>query len=176
VAELERLVQHHLARARATALPGVARAAEVSPLEVAEEIARALTRLFAAEGVEIEAGGDAAARVRVERQDLAEMLGNLIENACKWATARVHVRVAVAEGSVAVAVADDGPGMPEDTRTSALVRGVRLDEAAPGTGLGLAIVADLAGLYGGSLVLGRSELGGLLARLGLPGRRAGPAL
>ena len=174
-AELERLVRHHLARARATALPGAGNAAEVSPLQVAEEIARALARLFAEDGVAIEAAGDAAARVRVERQDLAEMLGNLVENACKWATARVRIRVAMTEGSVCVAIADDGPGMPEVARTSAPVRGVRFDEAAPGSGLGLAIVADLAGLYGGSLVFGRSELGGLSAELRLPGRRASPA-
>ncbi|TCZ52617.1 sensor histidine kinase [Roseicella aquatilis] len=171
--ELDRLVRHHLARARATALPGSARAAEVSPLEVAQEIGRALARLFAEEGVVIEASGDAAARVRVDRQDLAEMLGNLLENACKWATRRVQVAVTAEAGSVGIAVADDGPGLPEDARGAALIRGVRLDETAPGTGLGLAIVADLAGLHGGALTLGRSAgLGGLLAQLTLPGRRA----
>ena len=167
---LDRLVRHHLARARASAAPGPARGAEVAPLEVAEEIARALARLFAEDGVAIEAGGDAAARVRMDRQDLAEMLGNLLENGCKWATRRVTVTVGAEAGQVVIEVGDDGPGVPEASRAAALGRGVRLDEAAPGTGLGLAIVADLAGLHGGALTLGRSREGGLLARLVLPGR------
>jgi hypothetical protein len=144
--------------------------AEVAPFEVAEEIARALARLFAEDGVAIEVGGDAAARVRMDRQDLAEMLGNLLENACKWATRRVTVTVGAEAGEVVIEVGDDGPGVPEASRAAALGRGVRLDEAAPGTGLGLAIVADLAGLHGGALTLGRSREGGLLARLALPGR------
>ncbi|RAI59026.1 sensor histidine kinase [Roseicella frigidaeris] len=169
---LDRLVRHHLARARASAAPGLARAAEAAPLEVAEEMARALARLFAEDGVAIELGGDAAARVRIDRQDLAEMLGNLLENACKWATRRVWVAVRAAPGLVVIEVGDDGPGVPEASRAAVLGRGVRLDEAAPGSGLGLPIVADLAALHGGALSLGRSPEGGLLARLELPGRGA----
>lgn len=172
-AALERLVQHHLARARASARSVVA-APAVSPLAVAEEIAAALRRLFAERAVAVEVGGDRAAEVAVDAQDLAEMLGNLMENACKWAGSRVVVRVAAQGAEVAVAVSDDGPGLPEDDRAAALTRGVRLDERTPGSGLGLAIVADLAGLHGGALDLARGEAGGLRAVLSLP-RRAGSA-
>lgn len=172
-ASLERLVQHHLARARAAARSAVG-APSISPLAVAEEIAAALRRLFAARGIAIEVTGDRTAGVPVDAQDLAEMLGNLMENACQWARGAVTVRVAGQAGSVAIEVADDGPGLAEGDRGAALIRGERLDEKAPGSGLGLAIVADLAALHGGSLDLGRSGSGGLSAMLRLP-RRTGLA-
>ncbi|MDO9707375.1 sensor histidine kinase [Paracraurococcus lichenis] len=168
-AAMERLVQHHLARARASALAGAA-AAESAPLAVGEELARALRRLFAARGLEITVAGDAAARVRVDHQDLAEMLGNLLENACNWAQERVRLEVRRGPEGVAVSIADDGPGLTPEERERVLARGARLDEAAPGSGLGLAIVRDLAGLHGGSLALGEAPEGGLLARLLLPAR------
>jgi len=172
-AALDRLVQHHLARARAAARAASVGAPSVAPLAVAEEVAAALRRLFAREGRLIEVTGDAAALVRVDPQDLTEMLGNLMENACKWARRRVEVTVA-GGAMVEIAVADDGPGLPEDGCGPALERGVRLDEAMPGTGLGLAIVADLAALHGGVLELGRAAAGGLRATLRLPARRAAP--
>ena len=168
-AAMERLVQHHLTRARAAALSGSA-ATEAAPFAVAGEIARALRRLFAGKGLEIAVTGDAKARVRVDQQDLSEMVGNLLENACKWAQARVELRVRREGPEVVVSVADDGPGLPAEQREAVLARGARLDEAAPGSGLGLAIVRDLADLYQGSLSLGVAEGGGLLARLRLPGR------
>jgi signal transduction histidine kinase len=108
--------------------------------------------------------------VRVDPQDLAEMLGNLMENACKWARRGVAVSVSAGSDGVAVAVADDGTGLTEEERQAALGRGVRLDEATPG--LGLAIVADLAALHGGRLDLGQSADGGLCATLHLPGHAA----
>ncbi|MCX7374395.1 MAG: sensor histidine kinase [Alphaproteobacteria bacterium] len=172
-AMLERLVQHHLRRARAGALAGSA-GAEASPLVAAQTLATALRRLFGARGIDIAAKGQQAARVRADSQDLTEMLGNLMENACKWAKSRVEVRVRAARsGSITIEVEDDGPGLAEGQDAAALARGVRLDEAAPGSGLGLAIVVDLAGLYGGTLALERGQrLGGTLARLELPGRVA----
>jgi signal transduction histidine kinase len=114
-------------------------------------------------------------RFRGERQDLEEMVGNLLDNACKWASGRVSVTV-VAEGNtkdfqpawLCVIVDDDGPGLTAKQRAAALRRGRRLDETKPGSGLGLAIVADLAALYGGSLKLGSAFLGGLRAELRLP--------
>ena len=113
--------------------------------------------------------GDGTLKVKADRQDLIEMLGNLMENATKWATSRVVLRIH-GEGATAVMdVHDDGPGLPEGSAALAAARGVRLDEATPGTGLGLSIVADLAGLYGGGLELAPSAvLGGLCARLRLP--------
>ena len=172
-ATLERLVQHHLRRARAGALAGSA-GAESLPLAVAEALATALRRLTAARGIVIHVAGEAEARIRADSQDLTEMLGNLMENACKYGQGRVAVRVrAEGPGRIAIEVEDDGPGLPEGEDAAAVSRGVRLDEAKPGSGLGLAIVADLAALYGGHLALERGgSLGGLVARLELPGRLA----
>lgn len=164
----DHIVQHHLARARAAALAGAA-GSRTEVLPVAQEIAAALRRLQAESGVGITVEGSAALTVRCERQDLAEMIGNLTENACKWARSRVGLRIEPASASeVAVIVTDDGPGLPADQLSEAQARGARFDEAKPGSGLGLAIVADLARLYDGELVLDRALEGGLLARLTLP--------
>lgn len=172
---LQGLVQHHLARARTAARATSVAAAAVSPLAVAQDIAPALRRLFADRGLLIEVTGASTARVRVDAQDLTEMLGNLMENACKWARGQVSLSVADAPGSVVITVADDGPGLPEQARQAALARGVRFDEGTAGAGLGLAIVADLATLYGGALDLAPSDLGGLRATLSLPGVALPPA-
>jgi signal transduction histidine kinase len=103
-----------------------------------------------------------------EEQDLQEMLGNLLDNACLWARSAVRIG-AVREGeTLVISVEDDGPGVSAEQRSAVLARGARLDESAPGSGLGLAIVADLARLYGGDIALERSALGGLCARLSLP--------
>jgi signal transduction histidine kinase len=168
-ASLERLIHHHLARARTTARVVACAAPTVAPLAVATEVASALRRVFGGRLLVIDVRGDASARVRVDPQDLTEMLGNLMENACKWAQARVQVSVAVAAGMVVVAVSDDGPGLAEEECEAALTRGTRLDEGTPGTGLGLAIVADLAALHGGVLDLGPTAGGGLCVTLRLPG-------
>lgn len=170
-ATLERLVQHHLRHARAGALAGAA-GAEASPTAAAQTLATALRRLFASKGVDVLVLGRETARTRADPQDLTEMLGNLMENACKWASSRVECRVrGGGPGHILIEVEDDGPGLAEGQDAAALVRGVRLDEAAPGSGLGLAIVSDLATLYDGTLALERGQkLGGLLAKLVLPGR------
>lgn len=105
---------------------------------------------------------------RGERQDLEEMVGNLMDNACKWAESRVRVTAASTDGRLSLAVEDDGPGMPEAFHGEAFERGRRLDESVPGSGHGLAIVRDLTQLYGGRVTLGRSRLGGLAANLDLP--------
>ena len=103
-----------------------------------------------------------------ELQDLQEMLGNLVDNACKWARHAVQV-AATAEGRrLRLVVDDDGPGIAAAQRDAALARGTRLDETVPGSGLGLAIVHELARLYGGELALEPSPRGGLRAVLWLP--------
>ena len=114
-------------------------------------------------------GGEAAV-FRGEQQDLEEMVGNLMENACKWARADVRVRVEEDAAELRIEVDDDGPGLTEAEREGALKRGVRLDETTPGTGLGLSIVTELAELHKGVLELDEAPEGGLRARLRFPKR------
>ena len=143
--------------------------------EVLDAIARTLTRIHMDRAIEIEVHCPPGLRFRGERQDLEEMIGNLLDNASKWARKRITVtasppNVAPADGRVwlDIEVADDGPGLPSEQRETALVRGARIDETKPGSGLGLAIVAETAGMYNGRITLGQSSLGGLLAKLTLP--------
>jgi signal transduction histidine kinase len=164
---MQRQMDYHLAHARAAA-SGAAPGARCAVLVSAEGLARTLLRLHAERGLAIDVAVDPAHSVRVEREDLDEMLGNLLDNACKWGRSRIAVASAVGGGAVVITVDDDGPGLEASMRDVVLQRGVRGDEAAPGSGLGLAIVRDLAELYGGSIALGTSPSGGLRARLQLP--------
>jgi signal transduction histidine kinase len=107
--------------------------------------------------------------VRVPLEDLEEMIGNLLDNACKWTRSCVGVSAVADNGRVVIAVEDDGGGLSAAMRGQVLQRGVRADEASPGSGLGLAIVRDLAEAYGGAIALEQSPLGGVSARLTLPG-------
>ncbi|HEY0414309.1 MAG TPA: ATP-binding protein [Allosphingosinicella sp.] len=163
---MRRQVDHHLARARAIGRRASAQArAPVWPS--LEAVERAVSRLY--ENVTVDLAGDKSAAVRVERQDLDEMLGNLIENAAKYGGGRVFVTAKTTPDCVEIEVEDDGTGIPEAERAAIFDRGARLDTDKPGTGLGLAIVRDVAQIYGGSIQLEESEdLGGLLARLKLP--------
>jgi signal transduction histidine kinase len=163
---MRRQVDHHLARARAVGRRGAAQSrAEVWSSLTAVE--RAVQRLYP--DTRIDMDGDKDAAVRVERQDLDEMLGNLIENAAKYGGGSVFATVRRAGDMVEILVEDDGAGIPEEARIRIFDRGVRLDSGKPGTGLGLAIVRDVAEIYGGGVVLEESEdLGGLLVRLRLP--------
>lgn len=163
---MRRQVDHHLARARAVGRRGATQSrAEVWASLTAVE--RAVQRLYPEARVDMD--GDKIAAVRVERQDLDEMLGNLIENAAKYGGGSVFATVGRVGGMVEILVEDDGMGIPENDRVRIFDRGVRLDSGKPGTGLGLAIVRDVAEIYGGTVTLEESEdLGGLLARLQLP--------
>ena len=163
---MRRQVDHHLARARAIGRRSSAQArSDVWPS--LESVERAVSRLY--ENATVDLAGHKEASVRVERQDLDEMLGNLIENAAKYGGGRVFVTVKTTPDCVEVEIEDDGTGIPEAERATIFDRGARLDTGKPGTGLGLAIVRDVAEIYGGSIELEESEdLGGLLARLKLP--------
>ncbi|WP_425231179.1 sensor histidine kinase [Sphingomonas sp.] len=163
---MRRQVDHHLARARAVGRRGSAHSrAEVWPS--VESVERAVSRLY--RHVRIDAEGQKTCQVHVERQDLDEMLGNLVENAAKYGGGSVFVTVAAQAGFVEILVEDDGAGIPEEERVRIFDRGVRLDTGKPGTGLGLAIVRDVAEIYEGTVTLEESEdLGGLLVRLRLP--------
>ncbi len=168
VALMRRQVDHHLARARAIATGSIL-GARTDVLPVLRDLERTLARIYADKALAIELACPSELAFRGARQDLEEMLGNLLDNACKWAAANVTVRAeAAAEQVLQIAVEDDGPGLPAERRAEVLERGRRLDEQMPGTGLGLAIAADLAQLYGGRLVLEAAAAGGLRALLILP--------
>ncbi len=125
-------------------------------------------RLHASRGVRIDLEVDPAHVFHGRREDLDEMLGNLLDNGCKWAASRVALSSSARPDGVTIVVDDDGPGLDPSLRDRVLQRGVRADEAAPGSGLGLAIVRDIAELYGGTIALSASPLGGLRAELSLP--------
>ena len=176
--DMRRQVDHHLARARAVGRRANAQArSEVWPSLKAVE--RAMGRMH--RHVTVDLDGDQKAIVHVERQDLDEILGNLIENAAKYGQGRVFVTVARAVAGpgarradmVEIMIEDDGPGIPAAERDRLFERGARLDTGKPGTGLGLAIVRDVIGIYGGTIALEESEdLGGLLVRVRLPAASA----
>lgn len=168
---MSRQVDHHLRRARAAA-HAKAIGARCDVTSVVEDLTRTLNKIYARQEKTISASCEAGLVFRGERQDLEEMVGNLCDNACKWACAQVIVTAgAFEDGQFFLKVEDDGPGMDVEQRKAALQRGVRLDEETPGTGLGLSIVVDLARVYGGEMNLNVSELGGLSAELHLPGRQ-----
>jgi len=168
-------VARHLERARIAArLTVIGTVTEVAP--VIDALRRTMEKIHRGRGVAIEMNADEQAKFRGERQDLEEMAGNLVDNACKWAASRVFVEVLVerpvepgAGPMLRIIVDDDGRGLSEAERAQVSRRGQRLDESKPGSGLGLSIVVDLAALYGGSLSLGRAPIVGLRAKLLLPG-------
>jgi signal transduction histidine kinase len=171
VLQMRRQIDYHLAQARAAA-SGATLGARCAVIESAEGLARTLSRLYAGRVLDIDVRVSREHAIRGQREDLDEMLGNLLDNACKWAKSRVAVEAATLDtgksSTVVITVDDDGPGLVESMRDIVLQRGVRADEAAAGHGFGLAIVRDLAELYGGSISLGSSPAGGLRARLQLP--------
>jgi len=167
-------VAHDLDRARnAARVTVVGTVTEVAP--TIEALQRTMEKIHRHRGIVIQLKADARARFRGERQDLEEMVGNLVDNACKWATSQVFIEVLVeralkpdADAMLRIIVDDDGRGLSADERVQVSRRGQRLDESKPGSGLGLSIVVDLAALYGGSLSLGSAPIGGLRAELVLP--------
>ena len=167
VERMSRQVNDHLARARAAA-SGAAGAARCSVASCADALVRTLLKLHAGRALEISSTIAPDLCARVQREDLDEMLGNLLDNACKWANSRIVLEASRIDAMLVLTLDDDGPGLARALRTVVLERGVRIDEAAPGSGLGLAIVRDLAELYGGSISLDDSPLGGLRARVLLP--------
>jgi signal transduction histidine kinase len=167
VDRMRRQVDYHLAHARASASGGDP-TARCHVLTSADALARTMMTIHADRHLSIDVHVPHDHFVRGRREDFEEMLGNLVDNACKWAKTRVEVRSSVDDGRVVTTVDDDGPGLDPSLRATVLKRGVRADEAAPGSGLGLAIVADLVDLYGGSIALSSSPLGGVRAVLTLP--------
>jgi signal transduction histidine kinase len=161
-------VDHHLRRARAAArMQGQGERTSVA--EVLDELARTLERIFRDKGVSIDWDAPDDLHFLGERQDLMEIAGNAMENACKWCRGRVRVRAAaLSPEQLTLVVEDDGAGLPADRREEVVRRGARLDESAPGSGLGLSIIDELARAYDGALRLENSSLGGLRLEVDLP--------
>jgi signal transduction histidine kinase len=162
-------ITHHLDRARVAARSSVI--GDVTDVGVVlEALKRTLDRIYEERGLELELAATPGLKFQGERQDFEEMVGNLLDNACKWARSKVRASAERngADARFTVIVDDDGPGLTGAERASAVKRGQRLDETKPGSGLGLSIVADLAHLYKGRFELEPSPQGGLRARLELP--------
>jgi signal transduction histidine kinase len=168
-------VTRHLERARLAARVAViGTVTDVRP--VVSALARTMEKIHHDRGIAIAIDAPEGVRFRGEQQDLEEMVGNLVDNACKWAQSRVGVEVFSEKPDptderrvVRILVDDDGPGLSPQQREQVARRGRRLDETKPGSGLGLSIVVELASLYGGGLTLGTAPIGGLRADLVLPG-------
>ena len=165
-------VDHHLERARVAARANVLGAStDVAP--VVKSIVHALERINSEKGVTALVNCPSNARFRGEKQDLEEMVGNLLDNAFKWAKSEIAVQVSIDPGDkdgavLLITIDDDGPGLTEAECEAAVKRGQRLDESKPGSGLGLSIVADIASMYKGSFVLKDASIGGLCTCLRLP--------
>jgi signal transduction histidine kinase len=167
VDRMSRQVNYQLARARAAA-SGSAGARRCLIAPCVDALVRTLLKLHAGRAIDISTTVPPDALARVHREDFDEMLGNLLDNACKWTHSKVVIEASQVSGMLVLTIDDDGPGLDQGLRSAVLERGVRADEAAPGSGLGLAIVRDLSESYGGSIALDDSPLGGLRARLSLP--------
>jgi signal transduction histidine kinase len=167
VLRMQRQVDYHLAHARAAAsgaVPGTRSNLRAS----VEGLSRTLQRLYENRSLNIQVEVSPAHEVRVQREDLDEMLGNLLDNACKWAKSTITIHSSESNNRISITIDDDGPGLTPSLRTSVLQRGVRADEQSSGSGLGLAIVKDLSELYGGSISLDSGPTNGLRAILNLP--------
>ena len=167
VDRMRRQIDYHLAHARAAAsreVPGLR--SLVAPS--VEALFRTLERLYAGRPISFQMSVPPAHAVRCQREDLEEILGNLLDNACKWGRTQVRVESLATETGVSIAVDDDGPGLEPSLASEVLRRGVRADQQVPGSGLGLAIVRAPVELYGGTIELTRSPVGGLRGRVQLP--------
>jgi signal transduction histidine kinase len=167
VERMRRQIDYHLAHARAAAA-GAAPGTRSLVGPSMDALIRTLERLHAERSLSLRSAVEPGHAVRCQREDLEEMLGNLLDNACKWARSRVEANSQAVASMIAITVDDDGPGLDPAMAAQVLERGVRADEQVEGTGLGLSIVRDLAEIYGGSIDLSRSPLGGVRARLQLP--------
>lgn len=167
-------ISHYLDRARMAARAGAI--GRVTPVDATvEPLVRAIERIHAEKGIAISFSVQPGAKFQGEKQDLEEMLGNLLDNACKWGKAQAYLAAAVETQTssprrkkLKITIEDDGPGLSAEQRAKIGKRGLRLDETKPGSGLGLSIVSDLATSYRGRLALDASEHGGLKAILELP--------
>jgi signal transduction histidine kinase len=168
---MNRHVSHHLARASAIGPSGSRfRQTELAP--VIDDVVRTLKQIYVEKELNVEVEVPEDLQFQGERQDLIEIVGNIADNAFKWAAKRVRIGAEPREEGFLLSVDDDGPGLPATFQIDGFERGRRLDETVPGTGFGLAIVRDIVQLYGGDIALRRSRLGGMAVMLNLPAARA----
>jgi two-component system sensor histidine kinase PhoQ len=166
VERMDRIVAYQLQRASAS---GRSRLAAAHPLRPAvERVVAALHKVHAGKRVEVDCAIDDAATFRGDEGDLTELLGNLLDNAFKWARGRIRVEAAIRSGALVLSVEDDGPGIAPQAAGSILERGTRADESVPGHGIGLAVVRDILAAYGGRIEIARSALGGAAVSLRFP--------
>jgi len=167
VAAMQHQITHHLDRARMAAQSKVI--GVITPVgPTIDGLVRVMRKVHKDRNLTITAEHVGDIRFRGEKQDLEEMFGNLIDNACKWAKSRIDVRAVARGDRLVVTIDDDGPGLTADDRKAVLLRGKRADESVPGSGLGLSIVDELVRIYGGRLELKPAKLGGLSVQLELP--------
>ena len=166
IERMRRQIEYHLAQARASA--GNKLGVRSSVRDCAEGVARALKRLYADRGLSLQIDAADEHFVRVQREDLEEILGNLLDNACKWGKSQVVLSSHWKDSEVLIVIEDDSPGIDPSLRDSVLQRGVRADQTTQGSGLGLAIVRELVELYSGSISLGDSAMRGLKVSVALP--------
>ena len=164
---MDRRIRHHLSRARTAALGGSVRSRTALGPAIADH-ASVFGKLYVDKAIRFDLDIDPAVAVACEAQDVDEMLGNLLDNACRWAAGRVRVTAVRNGRSVRLSVEDDGPGLSSSQAADVLQPGKRIDESMPGYGFGLPITRELAELYGGSLGMALSGLGGLKVDLSLP--------
>ena len=165
--DISRSVDHYLSRARTYGTEKVL-GSRSSIKTATEDLVYAMQRIYLKRNLIFDLSRSQGCWFRGEAQDLEEMLGNLMDNACKWARSRVRICCGTNDDRLEIMVEDDGPGIAQEEFESVMRRGHKLDDSKPGHGQGLGIVKDIAALYGGSLNLARSELGGLQAKLDLP--------
>lgn len=166
-AAISNSVDRYLSQARIAGTAGIL-GARTNVKVIIDDLCFSMERLYQERALEIRYSVLEGCYFRGEAQDLEEMLGNLIDNACKWARSQVLVRAECAKDRLLIEVEDDGPGIPEQQQVEVLERGCRLDEKVPGSGLGFDIVQDIAGLYRGSITFGQTPSGGLRVQLSLP--------
>ena len=161
--QIQNQIDYHLGRARMAGAKNIL-SVSANPSERVDAISMAFDKVYAERGISLINELDSSIKVAVEKTDLDEMLGNLIENAYKWSSSIIRVHSLLQKDSpetIDIMIEDDGIGIPEQKLATVIKRGVRLDETMPGTGLGLNIVCEMAHSYRGKLTLSRSALGGL---------------
>jgi len=167
VERMDHIVGYHLQRAATSGRAGLAVPQPLLP--AVERMLKALSKVHADKRFETDVAIDPALRFRGDEGDLTELLGNVLDNACKWCRSRVYVHAELAQGQLALSVEDDGPGISDADAKRVLERGARADESVPGHGIGLAVTRDIAEAYGGRIVVMRSAMGGASITLLLPG-------